>query len=73
MLESHPRTIQKILGISNIHKQLMNYFELPENVSEHELDAAMLVISGIFYVQGKFMRFGDVDEGTIILLKKTLI
>ncbi|HEX3014401.1 MAG TPA: DUF429 domain-containing protein [Methanobacterium sp.] len=70
VLESHPRTIQKILGFSNLYKDLTNYFELPENISEHELDAALLVIAGIFYIQNKFMEFGDVAEGTIILPKE---
>jgi predicted nuclease with RNAse H fold len=70
VLESHPRTVQKILGLSNLHKDLTKYFELPENVSEHELDAALLVISGIFYAQEEFMEFGDMDEGTIILPKE---
>ena len=72
VLESHPRTIQKILGISDIPSPLRNYFELPEKVSEHELDAALLVIAGIFYMQGEFMEFGNVDEGTIILPKENI-
>lgn len=71
VLESHPRTIQKILGFSNLHNDLMDYFELPENISEHELDAVLLVIAGIFYMKNEFMEFGDVEEGTIILPKKT--
>jgi predicted nuclease with RNAse H fold len=69
VLESHPRTVQKILGFSNLYEDLTNYFELPENISEHELDAALLVIAGVFYMRGEFMEFGDVDEGTIILPK----
>ncbi|WP_424354293.1 DUF429 domain-containing protein [Methanobacterium sp. MBAC-LM] len=73
VLESHPRTVQKILGLSNLYEDLTKYFELPENVSEHELDAALLVISGIFYTQGEFMEFGDMDEGTIILPKNSNI
>jgi predicted nuclease with RNAse H fold len=71
VLESHPRTIQKILGFSNLYEDLKNYFELPENISEHELDAALLTIAGIFYTKKEFMEFGDADEGTIILPKET--
>ena len=71
ILESHPRTIQKILGFSNLYEDLKNYFELPENISEHELDAALLTIAGIFYTKKEFMEFGDTDEGTIILPKET--
>ena len=70
VLESHPRTIQKILGLSNLYKDLENHFKLPENISEHELDAALLVIAGIFYLQEEFMEFGDVNEGIIILPKE---
>lgn len=70
VLESHPRTIQKILGFSKLYKDLTKYFKLPENISEHELDAALLTIAGVFYMRGEFMEFGDVDEGTIILPKE---
>jgi uncharacterized protein len=71
-LESHPRTIQKILGFSNLYEDLKNYFELPENISEHELDATLLTIAGICYAKKEFMEFGNADEGTIILPKETI-
>ncbi len=67
VLESHPRTIAKILGFSNLVNDLMEYFKLPENISEHELDALLLVVAGIFYMKKEFMEFGDAEEGTIIL------
>lgn len=70
VLESHPRTIQKILGFSNLYNDLQNYFELPGDISEHELDAGLLVIAGIFYAKEEFMEFGDKEEGTIILPKE---
>lgn len=73
VLESHPRTVQKILGFSNLYEDLKKYFELPENISEHELDAALLVTAGAFYALGEFMEFGDADEGTIILPKEKCI
>ena len=73
VLESHPRTVQKILGFSNLYEDLRRYFELPENISEHELDAALLVTAGAFYARGEFMEFGDADEGTIILPKEKCI
>ncbi len=72
VLESHPRTIQKILGFSNLYEDMKNYFELPKNINEHELDAALLVMAGIFYVQKEFMEFGDSEEGTIILPKENI-
>lgn len=67
VLESHPRTIQKVLGFSNLYDDLTDYFHLPENISEHELDALLLVIAGIFYMEDKFMEFGDPEEGIIVL------
>jgi predicted nuclease with RNAse H fold len=71
VLESHSRTVQKILGFSNLYDDLIQYFELPENINEHELDAVLLVIAGIFYMQKEFMEFGDREEGIIILPKET--
>ena len=67
VIESHPRTIQKILGFKDLKRDLNYYFKLPDNLSDHELDAALLVIAGIFYINGDFIEFGDVDEGIIIL------
>jgi predicted nuclease with RNAse H fold len=71
VLESHPRTIQKILGFSNPYDDLKDHFELPENINEHELDALLLVIAGIFYIENAFMEFGDPGEGTIVLPRET--
>lgn len=67
VIESHPRTIQKLLGFENLEKDLKLYFKLPDNFSNHELDAALLVIAGIFYIKNEFMQFGDKEEGLIIL------
>jgi predicted nuclease with RNAse H fold len=68
VLESHPRTIQKVLSLKS-PEDVEKYFEIPSNVSEHELDAALLVLNGIFYIKCQFMEFGDPAEGTIILPK----
>jgi len=69
VIESHPRTIQKILEIYDFEAVFKN-FNLPPNISEHELDAVLLVIAGIYYLNDNFMEFGDKEEGTIILPKK---
>jgi predicted nuclease with RNAse H fold len=66
VIESHPRTIQKILGLSS-PQQIEKYYPVPEGVSAHELDAALLVLNGIFYLKKHFMAFGDPEEGIIIL------
>lgn len=66
VIESHPKTIQKILGIEDPEK-LSKYFDLLEDITEHELDAAFLVIARIYYFKNDFMKFGDEKEGIIIL------
>ena len=68
VIESHPKTIQKILGFEN-PKEIEKYYEIPFAVSEHELDAALLVLVGIFYIKGHFMEFGVPEEGVIFLPK----
>jgi predicted nuclease with RNAse H fold len=68
VIESHPRTIQKILGFQS-PQEVEKYYEIPSDVNEHELDAALLVLNGIFYIKCQFMEFGDPAEGTIILPK----
>lgn len=67
VIESHPRTIQKLLGFEDLKRDLNCQFKLPDDLNEHELDAALLVIMGIFYIKKEFMQFGDLNEGIIIL------
>jgi predicted nuclease with RNAse H fold len=66
ILESHPHTIQKILGHKNL-EVFKKYYDIPLDISEHEWDAALLVLCGIYYIKGQFMEFGDPLEGLIIL------
>ncbi|WP_414470194.1 DUF429 domain-containing protein [Methanobacterium sp. ACI-7] len=66
VIESHPRTIQKLLGFKN-PEDVSKYYKISEGISEHELDAALLVLNGTFYLKGKFMEFGTKEEGVIIL------
>lgn len=42
VIESHPRTIQKLLGFEDLERDLNQCFKLPDNLSDHELDAAYL-------------------------------
>lgn len=72
VIESHPRTIQKILGFFS-PQEIEKYYPIPEGVSEHELDAALLVLNGIFYLKNHFMAFGDPGEGIIILPEQIMI
>lgn len=66
VIESHPRTIQKILGLKN-PQDIIKYCKVPSDSSEHELDAALLVLNGIFYLKKHYIAFGDPEEGLIIL------
>lgn len=68
-IESHPRTIQKILGFKS-PEEINKYYKIPSDVNEHELDAALLVLNGIFYLKEQFMEFGKKEEGIIVLPKK---
>lgn len=70
VIESHPRTIQKILDFKS-PQDVKKYYSIPSNISEHELDAALLVLNGLFYIEGRFMEFGDIGEGIIILPEVT--
>lgn len=66
VIESHPRTIQKILGLKNPH-EVQKFHKIPPNLNDHELDAALLVLNGVFYIKGQFMEFGDPEEDIIVL------
>lgn len=67
--ETHPRTAGKMLNWENLEKNLENYFHLPQDPTEHELDAAIAALTGFFYINNCFLELGDDDEGTIILPK----
>ncbi|WP_321422403.1 DUF429 domain-containing protein [uncultured Methanobacterium sp.] len=67
--ETHPRTAGKMLNWENLEKDLENYFHLPPNPTEHELDAAIAALTGFFYINDCFLELGNEDEGTIILPK----
>ncbi|AEG19099.1 DUF429 domain-containing protein [Methanobacterium paludis] len=69
VIEVHPRTVQKVLGFDDLYRDLSKYFKLPDGVTEHELDAALTAITGLFYIKNCYMEFGDPEEGTIILPK----
>lgn len=67
LLETHPPTVQKILGIEDINQYVNEHYELSVNPSEHELDAFLAALTGVFYLNGCYIELGDPDEGTIIL------
>ncbi|MEN6329264.1 MAG: DUF429 domain-containing protein [Methanobacteriaceae archaeon] len=67
LLETHPRTVQKILGITDINQYVNEHYDLSVNPSEHELDAFLAALTGVFYLNDCYLELGDPDEGTIIL------
>ena len=48
LLESHPRTIQKILKFRDQLSGLNQFFRVSSNATEHELDAGVLALTGFF-------------------------
>ena len=66
VMESHPKTIQNVLGFKS-PLDIKKYFMIPPDINKHEMDAALLVLTGIFYIKGRYIEFGDPDEGLIIL------
>ena len=69
VFETHPRTDQKVLGFKDIKTDLGKYFALPDNVSEHELDACMAAFTGALYKKNCYRKLGNPDEGIIIIPK----
>jgi len=67
VIETHPRTSQKILGLENLQRDLGRFFKIPDHVTEHELDAALAALTGFLYIKDCFCRLGDPDEGIIII------
>lgn len=74
IIEVHPHTSQKILNIGEdkktIYSNLSHFFALEKTaneLSEHELDAIIAALTGLYYHFGKFKELGDVSEGTIIV------
>ena len=69
VIEVHPRTVQKVLGFDDLYRDLSKYFKLHDGVTEHELDAALTAITGFFYLKNCYMKFGNPEEGIIIIPK----
>ncbi|MDD1774120.1 MAG: DUF429 domain-containing protein [Methanobacterium sp.] len=66
IIETHPRTSQKMLGLDLI-EDLEKILTIPGNPSEHELDALLAAITGYLYCKGCYIELGAPDEGIIII------
>lgn len=73
VIESHPRTSQKILEFKDPSAGLGKYFTVPQDASEHELDAGILALTGFMYLEGCCIELGDQKEGLIIIPQKSLM
>jgi uncharacterized protein len=67
LLETHPRTIQKMLGITDINQYVNDRYELDVKPSEHELDGFLAALTGLLYLEDCYLELGDPQEGNIIL------
>jgi len=67
LLESHPRTIQKILKFRDQLSGLNQFFRVSSNATEHELDAGVLALTGFLYHKKCCIALGDPNEGIIII------
>lgn len=70
VIESHPRTSSKILGYDN-PIQLLKPYNVRADLTEHELDAGILAITGYLHMNKCTLELGDTHEGTIIIPKNS--
>jgi hypothetical protein len=70
LLETHPRTVQKMMGITDINQYVNDRYELDIKPSRHELDGFLAALTGFLYLENCYLELGDPQEGTIILPEK---
>jgi predicted nuclease with RNAse H fold len=68
VIECHPTTTRKILGMKNVREveaklgmKLMNLIK-----SEHEVDAIFAALTAFYYLKGEYKEWGNKEEGVII-------
>lgn len=66
VIETHPNSAKKILGIKDAKElkkvRIMNIIK-----NEHEKDAIICAVVGVFYLENQYQEFGDEESGKIIL------
>lgn len=67
VIETHPRTSQKMMGFNNMENDLSQFFKLSGDATEHEMDAAMAAVTGYLYLKGCCLELGEPDEGIIVI------
>lgn len=73
LIETHPRTSQKQLGINDIKEDLSPIYKLPSDPTEHELDALLAAVTGYLYLKEECIKLGDPEEGIIVIPNKLRI
>ena len=69
LLESHPRTCQKILKFNDQLSSLNQFTNVSDKATAHELDAGVIALTGYLYLNNCCIELGDPDEGLIIIPK----
>lgn len=69
VIETHPRTNQKILGIKDVEEDLGRFLEITGAPTEHTLDAALAAVTGYLHLKGCTLQLGDPQEGIIVIPK----
>lgn len=72
VIETHPRTSQKMLGFQDLKKNLNRIYNLPDDPTEHELDAALAALTGYLYLKGCVLELGDPEEAVIVIPKERI-
>jgi predicted nuclease with RNAse H fold len=70
LVETHPRTVQKMLGIEDVAHYINQNYDVSGKQNEHELDAFLAAVTGVFYLEDCFLKLGNPEEGVIILPEK---
>jgi hypothetical protein len=67
VIETHPRTDQKILGFTELKLDVSRYFNLRGEITNHTLDSALAALTGYFKVNNCILELGDPVEGIIAI------
>lgn len=67
VIETHPRTSQKMLGFKDLKEDLNRIYNLPDDPTQHELDAAVAALTGYLYLKECVLKLGDPEEGIIVI------
>ena len=67
VIETHPRTSQKMLGFKNLQFELSVHFKLSGDKTDHTLDAALAALTGFFYLNNCSIELGDPAEGIVVI------